>query len=591
MALYGERRYTLTETFNLDARVLHRVLSQRLEQQETVLKAVAVLLSQSEDPQLLRQYVQLLVSPYPQIVGVGWCAQSCVPLTPPLKTAALPFTVPNGAQISLPSRGSLYALDLQQVRMWIDASKLLTTIDLPPAPLTIQILRPAGGELLTEHRAPVRPASLTLSVEKPLGTALEPLPIRFQRDYSWGVWPWAQILAWWVLTGVFVWFLARMLASRRRAEQALEDERRRAQGIVQASSDGIVALDPAGRVVHANPAAHQIFTGLDLGVDIRTLAHFQATLSQQPLESASLWEETQTTTLPAGTALQRGGGRVLIEGHISPLWNESGQLLGRVLTLREVGTLQKRMLAQLSEGERRVREHEALLAHVSRLSTLGEMSAGLAHELNQPLTAIVSYGQAGHRLLAEDHVDLPRARQAMQGMVTQAQRAAEIITRLRKLVKRAPAQRVRVDVIQAVHNVLTLCQADLDRLNIQVKMHLPPCAISRADPVQVEQIVLNLVRNALEAMQDTEERVLTLRVTAQAPYWRLTVLDTGTGLSEQELAQLFQPFNSLKEGGLGLGLTLSQTLAQGMGGDLTGGNASIGAEFTLTLPQWSDGHA
>ncbi|GGS07235.1 sensor histidine kinase [Deinococcus sedimenti] len=589
--LVSERRAALQAAFELDARVLHRVLSQRLEQQETVLSAVAALLAQDLPPGKLGGYVQALVRPYGQIVAVEGCAAAgCRSFTFRREELPdLPFAPAPRPAVRWPRSGSgLYVLTLGRARVWVNAAALVSTRDLPAEPLSVQLFRPETGELLVDRAAPVRQAAFTFTVRKSLGTALEPFPIRFERAHPWQVWPWAGLLFWWTTTTLIAGGAARILSIRARAEQSLLDERRRAQGVVQASTDGIVVLDAQGSVVQANPAALRIMGPLPAGQAISGAARFQATLSQAPFDAARFWRATDAQALPDGTALRRGAEQVLIEGGLTPLTGDRGQLLGRVLTVREVGPLQQRLLAQLDAGERRVREHESLLSHVSRLSTLGEMSAGLAHELNQPLTAIVSYGQGGLRLLTQDPPDVPRARQAVQGMVTQAQRSAEIIARLRTLVRRAPAQRAKVDLVQAAQNILILCHADLTRQGVHVAAQFPAAAFVTGDPVQVEQILLNLVRNALDAMGDRPDQRLDLQLSAAGDAWALTVQDSGTGLSDAVRATLFQPFQTVKPGGLGLGLSLSQSLAQGLGGDLSGENApGRGARFTLTLPQWS----
>jgi C4-dicarboxylate-specific signal transduction histidine kinase len=244
------------------------------------------------------------------------------------------------------------------------------------------------------------------------------------------------------------------------------------------------------------------------------------------------------------------------------------------------------MLEHLEDGERRVREHEEMLAHVSRLSTLGEMGAGLAHELNQPLTAIVSYGQAAARLLDDPEPDLGQIRHAVGASVAQAGRAAQIIVRLRQWVRRAPSRARPTDLVQAVQNVLTLCRADLKRLNVTVVTAYADLPLVQADPVQLEQIILNLLRNALDAVQDVPNPTINLGIVSEGGGWSLSVCDNGPGIAAEVAQRLFTPFTTSKAGGLGLGLSLSQTLAQGMGGDLHGANAEPGgAVFTLSLPR------
>ncbi|WP_161882207.1 sensor histidine kinase [Deinococcus alpinitundrae] len=275
-----------------------------------------------------------------------------------------------------------------------------------------------------------------------------------------------------------------------------------------------------------------------------------------------------------------------MEGSLAPLPGADGEGRGRVLILREVGPLQRRLLEHLEDGERRVREHEEMLAHVSRLSTLGEMGAGLAHELNQPLTAIVSYGQAAARLLGEEDPDLGQVRHAVGASVTQAQRAAQIIVRLRQWVRRTPSQARPTDLVQAALSVLTLCRADLERQGVSVITAYADAPLVLADSVQLEQIILNLLRNALEAVHDTPDPIIKLSIAPEAGGWTLSVRDNGPGIAAGVAARLFTPFTTSKAGGLGLGLSLSQTLAQGMGGDLSGmDGAAGGAVFTLSLPR------
>lgn len=588
-------RTALRERFDVDARILHRVLSQRLEQQEAVLFALDALSQQGVASPTLERYAARLLSSYPQVVALEQCRpQGCRALTPGgLELPALPGIQPQRPTLLWPPGGGVrYALALHRVRVWVDAGRLLASVEQPQVPLSVQIVRPETGEVLVQAAELFRSSALTFSVDKVLGTSLQPFPIRFERTLPWTVWPWGQVAAWWALSGVLALWVTRLRRARQRADQAVQDERRRAEGIVQASSDGIVALDLLGRVVQRNPAAQRILGELPVGTGIRRAATFQATLKQASFGPEEFWNSPQAVSLPEGTALRRGTETVLVEGTLTPLLDAAGRLSGRVLTVREVGPLRQRLLAQLTEGERRLREHEAHLAHVSRLSTLGEMGAGLAHELNQPLTAIVSYGQAGIRLLDGGEDDLLRARQALEAMVAQAHRAGEIITRLRSLARRAPTVRGQVDLAQSAQNILALCRADLTRQDTEVQTDFPARpALARADAVQVEQILLNLIRNALEAMEHRTPRRLTMTLRPCGQSWVLSVQDSGSGLSPDALRRLFTPFNTAKLDGLGLGLTLSQTLAQGMDGELTGENVPGGARFTLTLPLWREVYA
>ncbi|MFB9990960.1 sensor histidine kinase [Deinococcus oregonensis] len=589
VALFFSTGSRLTATFNTDARILHRVLSQRMEQQEAVLNAVDALERQGMSAAALGTYLDALLRPYPQVVAVERCSVGgCQALGAPAERPP-PLAVSTSARptVRWPEEGGpLYALSQNNVRVWVNAQRLTGALDNGAAPLTYTLFQPATNVIVVAHTPETGATSRTLQVEKVLGTTLQPFPIRISRSVPWSAWPWAAAALWTLLTAGLSVLIFRLLESRRTAQRALLDERARAGGVVQAASEAIVALDERYQVTLANPAARAALNHpLPFGTDLRTVASFQATLSQAPFDVATFWDSSQPTALPEGLSLLRGDEAVQVEGSLAPLRGADNELRGRVLILREAGPLQRRMLEHLEEGERRVREHEEMLAHVSRLSTLGEMGAGLAHELNQPLTAIVSYGQAAAHLLDDPEPDLERIRHAVGASVAQAGRAAQIIVRLRQWVRRTPSRARPTDLVQAVQNVLTLCRADLNRLRVAVVTDYADTSLVQADPVQLEQIILNLLRNALDAVQDAPNPTIKLGIASEGSSWFLSVCDNGPGIAAEVAQRLFTPFTTSKEGGLGLGLSLSQTLAQGMGGDLQGANAGAGgAVFTLSLP-------
>ncbi len=253
------------------------------------------------------------------------------------------------------------------------------------------------------------------------------------------------------------------------------------------------------------------------------------------------------------------------------------------------------------QSEKRRAEHLLRLGQVARLNTLGELAAGMAHELNQPLTAVLANTQAVARLLHDEPVDLPVIHAAMDQAVQQARRASEVVSRLRRTVERpdmaAPQQ--DLDLVNVVRHTLDLLEPEL--LRCQVKTHLvlqgqAPSAGTlpvRTDPVALEQIIHNLLMNALQAMENVpaEQRQLTVTlsadagVEASARQAHVVIRDTGPGIPPESLPRLFEPFFTTREGGLGLGLSLCETLARGLDATLVARNAaSRGAEFQLTLP-------
>lgn len=239
---------------------------------------------------------------------------------------------------------------------------------------------------------------------------------------------------------------------------------------------------------------------------------------------------------------------------------------------------------------RRRAEELVRLGQTGRLNTMGELSAGLAHELNQPLTAILASTQAARRLLAEEPVQLGTVREAMDQAVRQARRATEVLTRLRRLVERpgTGAAIRQVDLRGAVDDAIELLRPEFSARGVQLRLEGERRPVVLADPVGLEQIIHNLVMNALHALErmPPRERTVTLAVEEAGPAAVLRVSDTGPGLSPEAMRRAFEPFYSTREGGLGLGLSLSESLAAVMGGTLVAANgARTGAVFTVSLPR------
>jgi len=248
---------------------------------------------------------------------------------------------------------------------------------------------------------------------------------------------------------------------------------------------------------------------------------------------------------------------------------------------------------QRQREARRRAEQLRRLDQVARLGTLGEIGAGLAHELNQPLAALMASTQAAKRLLDDEAPDLATAREAVAHATAQARRAADVVQRLRRSIEpgadngAASLQPVRLDL--ALRNALELVEPELRRLNVALQPNpatLPALEV-RADPVGLDQVLHNLLANALQALERSAdgERVLTLALARDGALARLDLRDNGPGIAPEALPHLFEPFYTTREGGLGLGLSLSLSLAERFGGTLSAKPAAPrGAEFSLALP-------
>lgn len=250
--------------------------------------------------------------------------------------------------------------------------------------------------------------------------------------------------------------------------------------------------------------------------------------------------------------------------------------------------LQKEM-DERKKMEERARQQQAELTHVSRLSLLGEMSSGLAHELNQPLAAISNYSQGCIRRLQSGKGETDSLVMAMERITSEANRASDIITRLRKFVRKEELQRTCISINTVVEDVLGLIDFELHNHSIQVNKHfpedLPEICI---DIIQIQQVLVNLIWNAIEAMLENEEnkRILTIETGAgENDHVQIVVSDTGYGIDEETAEKLFNPFFTTKDHGVGIGLSISRTIVEDHGGKIwarprDGG----GSTFFLSLP-------
>jgi signal transduction histidine kinase len=244
---------------------------------------------------------------------------------------------------------------------------------------------------------------------------------------------------------------------------------------------------------------------------------------------------------------------------------------------------------QRQRSERRRAEELLRLGQVGRLNTLGELAAGMAHELNQPLTAVLANTQAAQRLLNDEPPAIDTARGAMTQAAEQARRAAEVVGRLRRAVERpdTAGQQQAVDLVEAVRRALYLLEPECKRRGVEPVHEGAQNLMVQADPVALDQIVHNLILNALQALEQVEatKRRLVLTLGVHGGQAELAVADSGPGIAPDVLPRLFDPFFSTRENGLGLGLSLCESLAQGMGGSITAANPPAGgAVFRLRLP-------
>lgn len=244
--------------------------------------------------------------------------------------------------------------------------------------------------------------------------------------------------------------------------------------------------------------------------------------------------------------------------------------------------------ARRRRGETDLQRNREQLAHVTRISTMGELAASLAHELNQPLTAILSNAQAAQRFLNAKPAELKEVDEILEDIVTDNNRAGEVIRRMRALVKKEELDFAPINIVSVINDVVQLVHSDGILRNIRVQIEcqdgLPRV---RGDRVQLQQVVLNLLINAFDAMKEaiaTERNVKVRAKTNGAGTVEVSVRDHGTGLTSNELARIFQPFYTTKREGLGMGLSISRSIIEAHGGRLWAeNNADRGATFHFTV--------
>ena len=243
----------------------------------------------------------------------------------------------------------------------------------------------------------------------------------------------------------------------------------------------------------------------------------------------------------------------------------------------------------LLRAEAEARQHRERLAHVARLGAMGEMAAGIAHELNQPLAAIATYTQAVQRLLDTGGMEHDELADVLSRVAGQAQRAGQVISRLRKFVRRGTIERRLQDLNQLIRDILTLAEPGARdhgvALVLELDGEIPPVQV---DGVQIQQVILNLIRNAIDAVaaHGGDSPAVTLRTRLDADdEVSLVVEDTGTGIPEDIALRLFEPFFTTKQEGMGLGLPLSRSIVEAHGGHLIyAARPGGGSIFTINLP-------
>jgi two-component system, LuxR family, sensor kinase FixL len=357
--------------------------------------------------------------------------------------------------------------------------------------------------------------------------------------------------------------------------------------VLNTAVDGIIVIDESGKVLIYNKACERMFgfTAEEIiGENVSAL---------MPPEHAHTHDQYLTNYKTTGTRKIIGIGREVRARHRDGSYFHIDLSVGEAQTpdgRQFVGIL--RDLTARKDTEARLQELQADLIRLARVSALDEMGSALAHELNQPLTAIMLYLQAVEREFGRaresGHTEETdqRARTILDKARREAQRAGSIIQRIRSLVEKREPERKPVDLNAIIDDAVDLTMLGQDRGVLIARDYQHDLPQIEVDPVQIQQVVVNLVRNAYEAVKSCKGGRIEIATASDEKSVTLTIGDNGPGIPEDRMEDLFQAFKTGKRSGMGLGLAISRTIAQTHGGDLTvdPGGGGRGATFVIRLP-------
>jgi PAS domain S-box-containing protein len=384
--------------------------------------------------------------------------------------------------------------------------------------------------------------------------------------------------------------LRKEIADRKHAEEDLKSSEEKHRVIVEAAHDAVISMDERGDIFLANPATRRIF-----GYDPVEIVGKPMTILM-PQAMCKLHENGFKRYLATGkrhldwqgvelTALRKDGQEFAVEVSFGELTSGGHKIFtGFIRDISE----RKQAEDQLRASERNLQMTQAELVRVSRLTTMGELAASIAHEVNQPLTAVINNASACLRLLANRNLEPEVLRRALEGIVADGARASSVLSRIRAFIKKEPAEKAPLDINEVIQEALVLAGRELVEnqvlLDPQLTTDLPFVV---ADRVQLQQVLLNLIMNSIEALTAVTNRPRLVSVQSridESGDLLVAVSDSGTGF-DLEVDHVFTPFVTTKAKGMGMGLSISRSLIENHGGRLWATrNSPNGAVFSFTLP-------
>ena len=370
---------------------------------------------------------------------------------------------------------------------------------------------------------------------------------------------------------------------REREESALRYSEENYRLVVETAPDAVISIDESGAILFANPATARIF-GYDptelIGKPLTVLMpEFLRKLHEKGfgryLATGQRHINWQGTEL---TALRKNGQEFPVEISFGELSRDGHKVFTGFI----------RDISERKQAQQALQMTQMELARVSRLTTMGELAASIAHEVNQPLTAVTNNSSACLRLLAADNLKPEILHRALEEIVADGNRASAVVARIRGFIKKEPVEKNKLDMNDVIQEVLALADRQLYENRVRLERQLTKALpLVLADRVQMQQVLLNLIMNGIEAMIGVTEQHRSLWVESRVDESGdilVAVRDSGTGLGS-EADRVFTPFFTTKASGMGMGLSISRSLVESHGGRLWATpNLPIGAVFSFTLP-------
>ncbi len=419
--------------------------------------------------------------------------------------------------------------------------------------------------------------------------------------------------------------IARDISPQKRAAEVLSESAERFRTLAANSPTGIYEADAHGKFIYFNNKCCELFE-----MSREELMQEQGWRTIHPNDVALVAEGWQRflsndeESLSVEFRLQLPGPRIkYVVASSLPLYGESGAKTGYIGNLTDITEqrltqleleranqdLEKRVqertaelistneqlrqeMAERFHTEERLREQQAQLSHALRVRTLGEMAAELAHEVNQPLAAISHYVHGSMQRLEMGQLTMQEVGSTLEFIARESERAADVIRRTKRFASTQQPSRSRLDLHKLIHESLEMLSQRIREQKIQVELPLAEeLPEATGDELQVQQVIVNLLRNAIEAMADspTSPRVVRISTRSDQQFVEFEVADSGPGLNFAQQERIFEPFQTTKPEGLGLGLSISRTIIEAHGGRLWSVvPCEQGATFRFTLPLWND---